>query len=100
MNGPMRYRKKPVSVSAMQFTDETKDHALSWINGAPGSSAWADFDTGGEPVLKIETLEGVMLATFGDWIIRGVAGEFYPCKPNIFRATYDPIILLIDVVDT
>ena len=45
----------------------------------------------GHPQLLIHTLEGVMRANFGDWIIRGVKGEFYPCKPEIFEATYEPV---------
>ena len=61
-------------------------HRLHWItcNTAPG------FDEARQPILKIQTLEGVMVARFGDWIIRGVQGEFYPCKPEIFEATYEP----------
>lgn len=45
---------------------------------------------GGEPVLAIDTLEGTMKASSGDWVIRGVQGEHYPCKPDIFEATYEP----------
>jgi len=79
------YRKLPVIIQAMQFTDETKDRLFNLIT----CSKWAEFDEYGNPILKIETLEGVMTAQFGDYIIKGANGEFYPCKPDIFEATYE-----------
>lgn len=82
-----QFRKKPVVVEAEQFTNESKDRVLRWIT----RNRWPDFGETGEPVLKIQTLEGVMTANLGDWIIKGVKGEFYPCKPDIFEATYDLI---------
>lgn len=48
------------------------------------------------PTIAIDTLEGTMQASWGDWIIRGVNGEFYPCKDEIFRKTYDPVHMLPD----
>lgn len=80
----MKYRKKPVVVDAMQFTDETKDQVFNFV----GCNKVAHFDEVGDPLLTIQTLEGDMTASLGDWIIKGVAGEFYPCKPDIFTATY------------
>jgi len=80
----MKYRKKPVFIEAQQFTDETKDRVFNWIT----CNTAADFDDG-KPILKIQTLEGVMTARIGDWIIKGVNGEFYPCKPDIFEQTYE-----------
>jgi len=82
-----KFRKKPVVIEAEQFTDENKDRVFNWMTGnrAP------DFNEAGEPVLKIQTLEGVMAANLGDWIIKGVKGEFYPCKPDIFEQTYEPV---------
>jgi len=84
----IRYRKKPVVIEAMQFTDENKDRVFNWVSTGNRS---ADFDNAGNPVLKIQTLEGVMTASLGDYIIKGVKGEFYPCKPDIFEATYEPV---------
>ena len=79
-----KYRKKPVVIDAMQFTDDNKDRVFNFIT-CSCSADWED----GKPVLKIQTLEGVMTASLGDYIIRGVNGEFYPCKPDIFEKTYD-----------
>lgn len=85
----MKYRKKPVEVEAMQIVDDLRNHAqvANWINGN-GGDAEIPF---AEPCIFIVTLEGRMRADIGDYIIRGVAGEFYPCKPDIFEATYEPV---------
>lgn len=81
-----KYRKKPVVVEAVQFTDENKDQVLRWVN----SNGYADFDDNtGDPIIKIQTLEGVMTARFCDYIIKGIKGEFCPCKPDIFKQTYE-----------
>ena len=80
-----KFKKKPVVIEAEQFTDENKDRCFNFVTGTKG----ADF-VDGKPVLIIQTLEGDMTATLGDWIIKGVKGEFYPCKPDIFEATYEP----------
>ena len=82
----MKYRKKPVIIEAMQFTDETKDQVHTWVT----CNTSADFENK-RPVLKIQTLEGVMTASIGDFIIKGVNGEFYPCKPDIFEKTYEAV---------
>ena len=81
----MRYRKKPIVIEAMQFTDEMKDRVHTWIR----CNTAGDFDDDGNPILKIQTLEGVMVANLGDWVIKGVKGEFYPCKADIFELTYE-----------
>lgn len=77
------FRKKPVEIQAMQLTDA---HSVSlgarWCGGSNAKSPHE---------VQIETLEGTMTASLGDWIIKGVAGEFYPCKPDIFAATYDEV---------
>jgi hypothetical protein len=87
------YQKKPVQVEAVQWQPVTKEYVadvLRWIgDGAllgllPGDGSGA--------VLTIKTLEGTMETRPGDWIIRGVKGEFYPCKPDIFDATYEPVM--------
>ena len=82
----IRAVKKPVVVEAMEFTDETKDQVYNFVR-CTTSTDWED----GEPVLKIQTLEGVMTARLGDYIIKGVDGEFYPVKRSIFLKTYDVI---------
>jgi len=83
----MKYRKKPVVIEAMQFTNETKDQVLNFI----ACSAHPSWDDAGNPSLKIQTLEGWHTATLGDFIIKGIAGEFYPCKPDIFEATHEKV---------
>lgn len=83
----MKYRKKPVVVEAVQFTDaEESILKLSELGLDPVRIDYADTDS---PILKIETLEGLMIAAKGDYIIKGVQGEFYPCKPDIFAETYE-----------
>lgn len=86
MGESMKYRKRPVVVEAMRFTEHTKDQVFNWITCTKG----ADFKDG-KPIIRIETLEGVMEVTDGDWIIKGVNGEFYPCKPDVFAKTYEPV---------
>ena len=71
-------------IEAEQFTDENKNRAFNFVR----CNCTAEHDEAGNPILKIQTLEGVMTASLGDWIIKGVSGEFYPCKPDIFEKTY------------
>jgi len=85
-NMPKKYRKKPIIVEAKQFTIETKDQVFNWIN----CNRFADL-IDGEPVLIIATLEGDMTTRLGDWVIKGIDGEFYPCKPDIFEKTYEAV---------
>lgn len=100
MNTPKPYRKMPVTIQAMQLAGSSGDfHAVyQWVEEntqgsfdplsdiIPGSGVSIDPATG---FLLIATLEGVMQAKPGDWIIRGIQGEFYPCHPVIFAATYE-----------
>lgn len=79
------YRKKPVLIDAFQFTGSNQLDVMRWVEELDAQVTWK-FHNG---VLDIPTLEGVMTASAGDWIIRGVAGEFYPCKPEIFAETYE-----------
>jgi hypothetical protein len=81
----MKYRKKPVIIEAVQFdgTDKSVDWLLhQLINNEIGRSC---------NKLYIKTLEGVMEASIGDFIIQGVNGEVYLCKPDIFAKTYEPV---------
>jgi hypothetical protein len=84
-----RYRKLPVEIDAFLFGGSDTDwNALSAFFGSKsGSGQW--MSVGGE--LVIFTLEGDMRANAGDWIIKGVNGEFYPCKPDIFAKTYEAV---------
>jgi hypothetical protein len=89
-----RFRKRPVEVDALQFEPSPT---------GPGAPLWALQDWLDEmgaaadgwfiapDRIKIPTPEGVMTARPGDWIIRGIHGEFYPCKPDIFDQTYEPV---------
>lgn len=81
----LRYRKKPVVIEAIIFNEENKDIAFNFIS----CNKIAEFDDNGKFIIKIQTLEGDMTASLGDWIIKGVNGEFYPCKPDIFEKTYE-----------
>lgn len=85
---PKRYRKKPVEVEAVQITEGNILCVAAWCGGAARRLR----DLEGTPIaLSIPTLEGNMRADFGDFIIRGVEGEFYPCKPGIFHQTYEEV---------
>lgn len=93
--GVKRYRKNPVEIEARQWhgTAEGATRIITWILEGGGTARyyapgeWDDGDTDGTYIV-IDTLEGRMLAGADDWIIRGVQGEHYPCKPTIFAATY------------
>ena len=94
----MRYRKKPVVIDAMQWlpNDEVggyndADRVRDWLNGADPKPNWTTEGYGSKCRIVIETLEGDMWCAPGDWIIRGVKGEFYPCKAQIFEATYEKV---------
>lgn len=86
-----RYRKKPVVIEAVQFigTPESCSDVTEFLGGThEHNHSWKHRTTDGG---FIHTLEGEMEFGVGDWIIRGVAGEYYPCKPEIFLATYEPV---------
>ena len=79
----MKYRKKPIVIEAFQWTGNNTTQLLHWM--LPDIEPDAEASE-----LTIKTLEGDLHASIGDWIIRGVKGEFYPCKPDIFQETYEP----------
>ena len=81
-----KFRKKPVVIEARQLTRDNGPELWEWAKSKPHWSPDGEVDG-----LTIFTLEGRMKADFGDWIIRGVQGEFYPCKPDIFEATYEAV---------
>jgi len=83
----LTFRKKPVTISAIQWTGENGNEVQAFLHN--GQEDAADGWVKGSYV-EIGTLEGLMVASIGDWIIRGVKGEHYPCKPDIFAQTYEP----------
>ena len=98
-----KYRKKPVVIEAIQFPTECfsgspREMAIAMMGFeeaiaefAPDNFREWKWRGGKSHGIVIPTLEGEHLATPGDWIIKGVHGEFYPCKPDIFEKTYDPV---------
>jgi hypothetical protein len=108
-----KYRKKPVEIDAVQFTGgaESATRVIDWVLAGGGTARYhglvaaQEFGDGkGHPAddehVSINTLEGTMRASVGDWVIRGVQGEHYPCKPDIFAATYDrPTVAPLDAVE-
>lgn len=86
----MKFRKKPVEIEAEQFTRNSFDDIKLFTNGT-AHSLTIERRMNGKCTCIIPTLEGEHVATENDWIIKGVKGEFYPCKPEIFEMTYDKI---------
>jgi hypothetical protein len=82
-----KFRKKPVVIEAIQW-DGNAATANRFLGEAYGTD-W-EYAVHSNNIL-IPTLEGLMLGNVGDWIIKGIKGEFYPCKPDIFAATYEPV---------
>ena len=92
----MKYRKKPVVVEAFQMTKEKRWNNIDWPswlhlawNKDPHETGCLYCIEGGED-LFISTLEGQHSVSFNDFIIQGIKGELYPCKPDIFKQTYEP----------
>jgi hypothetical protein len=94
---PQKYRKKPVVIEAIEWTGKNLLQVYAFMHSFPerncksAEDAWDNY----EEMIKrdgliIKTLEGEHLASIGDFIIKGVHGEFYPCKPDIFAKTYEP----------
>ncbi|WP_280389838.1 hypothetical protein [Nocardia wallacei] len=90
MNEPQKYRKKPVEVEAVRLPDmpidapgmdDTIGEVIAWCGGRRAGGAYE--------LVAIDTLEGVMYARRGDWIVRDSQGEFQPVKPDIFAKTYE-----------
>ena len=79
-----QFRKKPVVIEAVQWTGENVKEMMDFM-------AWCNAAHDERTGLTIHTLEGNHHASPGDFIIQGIKGEFYPCKPDIFAATYDPV---------
>ena len=89
-----KFKKKPVEIEAIQYTGKNDFEISKWSNDLVYPSPVlepAENNPSGS-YLQIKTLEGVMTAIVGDWIIKGVKGEFYPCKNDIFLMSYDVVI--------
>lgn len=89
-----KYVKKPVVIEAVHWTGENYDECMNFMGENCGNKlAYEDYQehciNTGE--IHIDTLEGRLTASKNDWIIKGVKGEFYPCKPDIFALTYDKL---------
>ena len=90
-----KYQKKPVTIEAIRFKEESIPTIKDWLG--ENLLAEARYSSPIHWIYRIKTLEGNMLVTEGDFIIKGVKGEFYPCKPDIFYTTYDgPVKVLWD----
>lgn len=79
-----QFRKKPIVIEAIQFDGTNKEEIHNFVGDAIGQDV-------NSKDLFITTLEGIMIASVGDYIIKGVQGEFYPCKPDIFEQTYNEV---------
>ena len=90
---PRKFRKKPVIIEAMQFTGNNWQKIQEWMysNGSKAFKTVEVDESGAVIGVIIRTLEGEMVASIGDYIIKGVKGEFYPCKPDIFERTYEEV---------
>lgn len=93
---PEKFVKQPVTVEAMRWdgTAECARAIVEWILGHDGNATYwgpCEWDDKESAYIRIETLEGDMLASHGDYVIRGVAGEFYPVKSQIFKETYEMV---------
>ena len=94
-NTAHKYRKRPVEVWAMEFRTNNEQGDVNmnaiciWINQGKSDQAPHAWHNGTN--IFIQTLEGTMAAQCGDWIIQGVFGEYYPCKPEVFKDTYDAV---------
>jgi hypothetical protein len=104
MTKPNQYRKKPVVIDAIQYTAPIYSNIRDFIESFGDNprevlvKVWDDpnehrnvSNMSGTSHLAIKTLEGNMKIIHGDWIIRGVNGEYYPCKPDIFKKTYEKV---------
>ena len=82
----MMYRKKAVDIEARQVNMANIEQVANWCNGIVKRR-----EDNFRPSIQIMTLEGVVTAQLDDWVIKGVMGEFYPCRDDIFKLTYEPV---------
>lgn len=81
-----KYRKKPLTIAAVQITPGNDEVILEFMRATN-----CQFESTGEYEMVIHTLEGDMHLSKDDWLIQGIAGEFYPCKPDIFESSYEEV---------
>lgn len=84
----MKYRKKPIVIEAVKWNGNNVDEIADFI-GLNSCITCGDPENEDESYFIISTLEGEMKAAINDYVIKGIKGEFYPCKPDIFEATYE-----------
>ena len=96
----MKFRKKPIIIEAFQLTPERRASNYEWPNWLHRAwqleretlgSLYPTIANTSDGTLSLGTLEGQHLVSWGDWIIQGIQGELYPCKPDIFEATYEKV---------
>lgn len=93
----MKFRKKPIVIEAVKWTGKNHREMYNFLEGTGDvveQDSGKNFDINHSLVvggLVIKTLEGQHIASIGDWIIKGIKSEFYPCKPDIFEATYESV---------
>ena len=88
----MKFRKKPVVIEAIQWNGSNLKEIIEFtgLHRSAEKWTWKEYEeVVASSGLKIFTLEGPLMASVGDWIIKGIKGEFYPCKPDIFEKTYE-----------
>lgn len=81
------FRKKPVVVEAIYYDGENDKEIQSWSRGVVEIAGGIETHR----AMRVHTLEGAIWLSVGDWIIRGIKGEYYPCKPDIFKETYEQV---------
>ena len=81
-----RYRKRPIEIEARQITPRNVMEVAKWCGGKAYT-----LENNDSAYIDITTLEGIMTACLDDWVICGIQGEFYPCKPDVFAATYEAV---------
>lgn len=84
---PKKYVKKPIEIEALEWTGENTTEILAFCSDC------YSYERSNAPVLVINTLEGNMTASLGDFIIKGLIGEFYACKPEVFVKTYEEVTI-------
>jgi hypothetical protein len=84
-----KFRKKPIEIEAIQFNGWNFEKITNWMLDNITDEIYPSCF---KETMVIKTLEGDMIASVGDYIIKGVKGEFYPCKPDIFEQTYEPVL--------
>ncbi|GGP16255.1 hypothetical protein [Oceanobacillus neutriphilus] len=85
----VKYRKKPVVIEAIQYNEDNKSECIDFIKGDWSNPLDGSVKLNQNGEFFIRTLEGLMKVSNSDYIIKGVKGEFYPCKPDIFESTYE-----------